>query len=76
MVAYELKDGDKVQFGVSTSPSAPAEFVYQYYTALKVKQTRLRTADKTDGPQESSDCPRVKRFKTKEAQVKNEIFSY
>ena len=64
MAVYDLNDGDKVQFGVATSPSVPPEFVFQYYKALKVKQTRKHPADEPD-----SALPQVKRSKTKEAQV-------
>ena len=66
MTAYDLNDGDKVQFGVATSPSVPPEFVFQYYKALKVKQTRKHPADEPD-----SALPQVKRSKTKEAQVRS-----
>ena len=59
MVPCELRDGDKVQLGVATSPSVPPEFVYQYYTAMKVK--RPRPEDKVDGS--------VKRLKTRDSQV-------
>ena len=70
MIPYELREGDKVQFGVATSPSVPPEFVYQYYTAMKVKHARTRPSDQTDGEHGSSTPPRVKRLKTKDVQVR------
>ena len=67
MKVYELKDGDKVQFGVATSPDVPPEFIYQYYTALKVKQARTCPLDETDRGHQQ-----LKRFKScKEAQVRS-----
>lgn len=57
MTPYELKDGDTVQFGVKTSPDLPAEFLYEYCKALKIK--RVRSNDKSDGAHQES----VKRIK-------------
>ncbi|KAL8618343.1 hypothetical protein ACOMHN_047415 [Nucella lapillus] len=35
-----LKDGDTVELGVPASPDVPAEFVYRFFSALKVRKER------------------------------------
>ncbi|XP_045167081.2 E3 ubiquitin-protein ligase RNF8-like isoform X2 [Mercenaria mercenaria] len=58
MVLYKLQDGDKVQFGVRTSPEAPPEFLFQYYAALKVKHVR-KAEDTVDGLKSSGKRRRL-----------------
>ncbi|KAL4238164.1 E3 ubiquitin-protein ligase rnf8 [Mactra antiquata] len=49
LTKYELQDGDVVQFGVKTSAENPVEeFVYKYYTGLKIKRVR-KPEDSVDG---------------------------
>ena len=35
---YTLQDSDIVQLGVPASPGTPAEFVYRFFTSLKVRR--------------------------------------
>ncbi|GFS10006.1 E3 ubiquitin-protein ligase RNF8 [Elysia marginata] len=35
--AYTMQEGDLIQLGVATSPDAPAEFIYKFHSALKVR---------------------------------------
>jgi hypothetical protein len=58
MTSTTLHDGDIVQFGVQTSPDTPAEFLFQYYTALKVKRVR-KAEDTVDGAESSGKRPRL-----------------
>ncbi|GFO10220.1 E3 ubiquitin-protein ligase rnf8 [Plakobranchus ocellatus] len=34
---YTMQDGDLIQLGVATSPNTPAEFIYKFYSSLKVR---------------------------------------
>lgn len=61
---YTLQEGDKVQLGVRTSPEAPPEFLFQYFTALKVKYLR-NGEDAVDGIK-SGKKPRLEENKIQE----------
>ena len=58
MTSTTLHDGDIVQLGVQTSPESPAEFLFQYHTALKVKRVR-KAEDTVDGLKSSGKRPRL-----------------
>ncbi|CAL1528410.1 unnamed protein product [Lymnaea stagnalis] len=41
-IPHALKEGDLVQLGVSTAPEKPAEFVYKFYSSLKIRMEKKR----------------------------------
>ncbi|XP_005106949.1 E3 ubiquitin-protein ligase rnf8 [Aplysia californica] len=48
MQPHLLHDGDMVQFGIPVSPDAPAEFIYKFYSSLKVRTEKKAKKQKCD----------------------------
>ncbi|XP_041354373.1 E3 ubiquitin-protein ligase RNF8-like [Gigantopelta aegis] len=53
---HKLSEGDTIQLGISTSPSKAPEFLYKFFSSVKIKRQR---------PKSSSDSePKSKRLKS------------
>lgn len=53
-VGVPLGEGDLVQFGINPSSDSPAEFVYKYFSAARIKRPVKRSSGKADSTTGSS----------------------